>query len=50
MCVCVCVCMCVCLSGFILVAATPFPGLLQFAIDPYLIMLSVKQGGFKYYF
>ena len=24
---------------------TPFPGLLLFTLDPYLIMLSVKQGG-----
>ena len=27
-----------------------FSGLLHFALDPYLIMLSVKQGGFKYHF
>ena len=27
--------------------ATPFPGLLHFTLDPYLIMLSVKQGGIK---
>ena len=26
--------------------ATPFPGLLHFTLDPYLIMLSVKQGVF----
>ena len=30
--------------------ATPFPGLLHFTFDPYLIMLSVKQGGTKYHF
>ena len=30
--------------------ATPFPGLLHFTLDPYLIMLSVKQGGIKYHF
>ena len=30
--------------------ATPFPGLLHFTPDPYLIMLSVKQGGIKHYF
>ena len=30
--------------------ATPFPGLLHFTLDPYLIMLSVKQVGIKYYF
>ena len=30
--------------------ATPFPGLLHFTLDPYLIKLSVKQGGIKYYF
>ena len=30
--------------------ATPFPGLLHFTLDPYLIMLSVKQGSIKYYF
>ena len=27
-----------------------FPGLLYFILDPYLIMLSVKQGGIKYHF
>ena len=31
-------------------ASTPFFGLLHFILDPYLIMLSVKQGGYKYYF
>ena len=30
--------------------ATPFPGLLCFTLDPYLIMLSVKQGSIKYHF
>ena len=30
--------------------ATPFPGLLHFTLVPYLIMLSVKQGGIKYHF
>ena len=30
--------------------ATPFPGVLYFTLDPYLIMLSVKQGGIKYHF
>ena len=29
---------------------TPFPGLLHFTIDSYLIMLSVKQGSVKYHF
>ena len=29
---------------------TPFPGLLHFTFDTYLIMLSVKQGGIKYHF
>ena len=29
--------------------ATPFPGLLHFTLDLYLIMLSVKQGGIKYH-
>ncbi len=29
---------------------TPFLGLLHFTLDPYLIMLSVKQGGIKYHF
>ena len=41
-----------------LIATTPmcrgghysFPGLLCFTLDPYLIMLSVKQGGIKYHF
>ena len=27
-----------------------FPGLLYITLDPYLIMLSVKQGGIKYHF
>ena len=27
-----------------------FPGLLYFTLDPYLIMLSVKQEGIKYHF
>ena len=27
-----------------------FPELLYFTLDPYLIMLSVKQGGIKYHF
>ena len=27
-----------------------FPGLLYFTLDPYIIMLSVKQGGIKYHF
>ena len=31
-------------------AATPFPGLIHFTLDPYLIMLSVKQGDIKYHF
>ena len=30
--------------------ATPFPGFLHFILDPYLIMLTVKQGGIKYHF
>ena len=30
--------------------ATPFPGLLHFTLDPYLIMLNVKQGDIKYHF
>ena len=30
--------------------ATPFPGLFHFTVDPYLITLSVKQGGIKYHF
>ena len=29
---------------------TPFPGMLHFTLDPYLIMLSVKQGSIKYHF
>ena len=29
---------------------TPFPGLLHFTLDPYLIMLSVKQSSMKYHF
>ena len=30
--------------------ATPFPGLVHFTLDPYIIMLSIKQGGIKYHF
>ena len=30
--------------------AIPFPGLLHFTLDLYLIMLSVKQRGMKYHF
>ena len=30
--------------------ATPFPGLLHFTLDTYLILQSVKQGGIKYHF
>ena len=30
--------------------AAPFPGLLHFTLDPYLIMLSVEQGDIKYHF
>ena len=30
--------------------ATPFPGLLLFTLDPYFIVLSVKQGGIRYHF
>ena len=29
---------------------TPFPRLLHFTLDPYLILLIVKQGGIKYHF
>ena len=30
--------------------ATSFPGLVHFNFDPYLMMLSLKQGGIKYHF
>ena len=30
--------------------ATPFPGLLHFTLDTYLILLSVKKGDIKYHF
>ena len=30
--------------------ATSFPGLLHFTLDPYPVILSVKQGGIKYHF
>ena len=30
--------------------AIPFPGLLHFTLNTYLILLSVKQGGIKYHF
>ena len=29
--------------------ATQFSGLLHFTLDPYIIMLSAKQGGMKYH-
>ena len=29
--------------------ATPFPGVLHFALDPYLIMLSITVGGSNYH-
>ena len=29
---------------------TPFSGLFHFTLDPYPIMLSVKQGSIKYHF
>ena len=29
---------------------TPFPWLLHFTLDTYIILLSVKQGGIKYHF
>ena len=32
------------------VGTTPFPGLLHFTLDTYLVLLSVKQGGIKYHF
>ena len=31
-------------------SATSFPELLHFTLDIYLLLLSVKQGGIKYYF
>ena len=30
--------------------ATPFLGLIHFILDPYLIVLSAKQGGLNYHF
>ena len=30
--------------------ATPFLGWLHFTLHPYLIILSVRQGGIKYFF
>ncbi len=30
--------------------ATPFPGLLHFTLDMYLVLLSVEQGSIKYRF
>ena len=29
---------------------TPFPDWLHFTLDPYIIMLNIKQGGIKYHF
>ena len=34
----------------VLGGTTPFPGLLYFILDPYLILVSVKKEGIKYYF
>ena len=58
MCVCVCVCVTV-VEGFpkapfsigvgVGEGATPFPEFNHFTLDPYLIILSVKQGGIKYH-
>ena len=31
-------------------SATPFPGLLHFTLDPYIIMVSVNQSSIKYHF
>ena len=30
--------------------AAPFPGLLHFTLDPYVISMNVKQGGSKFHF
>ena len=32
------------------IATTPFPELLHFTLDPYLTMLSLKQGGIDFHF
>ena len=37
-------------ATFSITTTTPFPGLLHFTLDLYLIMLSVKQGCLKYHF
>ena len=63
---CVCVCVCVCWPTIVegnqkapfLIATIPmcgkrcnfFPGIAPLTLDPYLIMLSVKQRGIKYNF
>ena len=39
-----------CLLGISAQGTTPFPGLLHCTLDPYIIKLSVKQGGIKYHF
>ena len=38
------------LHGGVGKGAAPFPGLLHFTLDMYLILLGVKQGGMKYDF
>ena len=38
------------IPGWVGKGAIPFLGLHNFTLDPYLIMLSVKQGGLKYHF
>ena len=63
MCVCVCVCVFINICKVwwpnvvvggtkapFSIATIPFPGLLQFTHEAYLIMLSVNQGGIKYNF
>ena len=37
-------------TGVLERGATPFAGLLQFTLDPYLMMLRATQGGIKYHF
>ena len=58
MCMCVCVCVCVCdavvfqllLHRGLREGASPFPRLHHFVLDPYLKMVSFKEGGTTYHF
>ena len=37
-------------EGSFSIATTPFPGLLHFTLDTYVISVSIKPGSIKYHF